>query len=418
MVEKWKALDLGEWNESRRRGLEDVRDRVESIVEGIRRGGDEALLRYTRELDGQEIQDPLVARERIERAYDEVSPQLMRALEEASERIERFHRLQMNEKDWTMEVWPGVHLGMRWTPLRRVGAYIPGGRASYPSTALMCVLPPKVAGVEQVLACTPPPVQPATLVALDMAGADRIYQIGGAQAVAAMVLGTESVVRVDKVVGPGNLYVTAAKVILSGQVEIDFPAGPSEIVVVADQTADPALVASDIMAQCEHDPSAACALVSMDRDLPDLVWEEIEGALPHAARREIIERSLSNCGYLIVEDLDGAMGAANRMAPEHLSIQTRDPESVLEMVRDAGAVFLGSRSAVACGDYGSGTNHVLPTAGNARLRSGLDVFHFLKRCTVQRLEPEGLEGMGDMVETLAGAEGLGEHARSVSLRRR
>ncbi|MFP4169924.1 MAG: histidinol dehydrogenase [Methanomassiliicoccales archaeon] len=418
MVEKWKALDLGEWNESRRRGLEDVRDRVESIVEGIRRGGDEALLRYTRELDGQEIQDPLVARERIERAYDEVSPQLMRALEEASERIERFHRLQMNEKDWTMEVWPGVHLGMRWTPLRRVGAYIPGGRASYPSTALMCVLPPKVAGVEQVLACTPPPVQPATLVALDMAGADRIYQIGGAQAVAAMVLGTESVVRVDKVVGPGNLYVTAAKVILSGQVEIDFPAGPSEIVVVADQTADPALVASDIMAQCEHDPSAACALVSMDRDLPDLVWEEIEGALPHAARGEIIERSLSNCGYLIVEDLDGAMGAANRMAPEHLSIQTRDPESVLEMVRDAGAVFLGSRSAVACGDYGSGTNHVLPTAGNARLRSGLDVFHFLKRCTVQRLEPEGLEGMGDMVETLAGAEGLGEHARSVSLRRR
>jgi histidinol dehydrogenase len=280
----------------------------------------------------------------------------------------------------------------------------------------MCAVPAKVAGVREVIACTPPPIHPLTLVALDMAGVDTIFKCGGAQAIAAMGLGTQSVPRVQKIVGPGNVYVTAAKVLLRQDVEMDFPAGPSEIVVLADGTARPENIAADILAQAEHGPDSACALVTDDLDLVKKVGTIIIDSVQKSDRQELIRSSLKSSGYIMVNDMMEGVSVCNELAPEHLSVQTSDPLSILPFIETAGAIFLGDNSPVACGDYTTGTDHVLPTAGNAAVHSGLDVLHFMKRSSVQMLDMKTLEELAPATVRLAETEGLHAHAESVRVR--
>jgi histidinol dehydrogenase len=410
----WKAVTIDAWLSGRKSSLEDARATVTDIIERVRKDGDAALRELSRHYELREI---AVSDEERELAYDDVETRVIESLAEAHARIERFHELQRPRDLWLQETEPGIVLGIKTTPLHRVGIYVPGGRAAYPSSALMCAVPAKVAGVAEICACSPPPISPMTLVALDIAGVTEIYRSGGAQAIAAMALGTETVKPVQKIVGPGNVYVTLAKMMLRENVEIDFPAGPSEIGIIADSTADPRIVAADILAQAEHDPNAACILITTDRDLPKNVGDELASQLAAAPRKEIIEQALKNSGYTVVGSMEEAIAASDVVAPEHLSIQVADPLAVVTRVKNAGAIFVGRYSAVACGDYAVGTNHVLPTAGYARMYSGLDVGHFCKTASVEMLDKNGLETIGDVVETLAQAEGLHAHAHSVKVRR-
>jgi len=410
----WKALDVDAWVAGRQQSLDEARGTVQEIIEKVRTRGDAALRELSRHVVLTEI---AVSDEEREAAYGEVDTRVIEALVEAEARITRFHERQRPRDLWLEEMEEGIVLGVKTTPLDRVGLYIPGGRAPYPSSALMCAVPARVAGVPQICACSPPPISPMTLVALDIAGVTEIYQSGGAQAIAAMALGTETIPKVQKIVGPGNIYVTMAKMLLREQVEIDFPAGPSEVAVIADRTADPRIIAWDILAQAEHDPNAACVLITMDRALAERVGREVESLAAASPRKEIIAKALANSGYVTVANMDEAAAVSDAIAPEHLSLQVADPLALLTRVRHAGAIFVGKYAAVACGDYAVGTNHVLPTAGYARTYSGLDVRHFMKTSSVQIIDREGLEAIGDVVEALAEAEGLAAHAASVRERR-
>jgi histidinol dehydrogenase len=414
----WRALDIETWIGGRRSDLDRAKESVSGIIERVRAEGDGAVLDLTKTFDGIDLSEIAVSDEERQAAYDEVDDRLIESLAEAEARITQFHELQRGRDLWLSEVEPGITLGVKTTPLRRVGAYIPGGRAAYPSTALMCTIPARVAGVAEICCCTPPPTNPITLVALDIAGVREIYRVGGAQAIAAMALGTGTIPKVEKIVGPGNVYVTAAKMLLRNQVEIDFPAGPSEIAIVADGTANPAFIAADVLAQAEHDPGAACVLITTDEALARAVGNQVKQMAATAQRSEIINKALGNSGYIVVGDIDEALEAADGIAPEHLSLQVADPLGLLTRIRNAGSIFVGPYAAVACGDYASGTNHVLPTAGYARLFSGLDVNHFCRRSTVQIITRDGLDAIGDAVETIADAEGLHAHAESVRIRRR
>jgi len=411
----WKAVGIDAWLAARKTSLEDARGTVTGIIGRVKNEGDDALKDLAKKYCT--LEQIAVTDEEREAAYDEVDTQVVEALIEAHARIERFHERQRPRDLWFEEMEPGVVLGMKTTALNRVGIYVPGGRAAYPSSALMCAVPAKVAGVKEICACSPPPIKPMTLVALDIAGVTEIYQAGGAQAVAAMALGTPSIKPVQKIVGPGNVYVTLAKMMLREQVEIDFPAGPSEIGIIADSTAHPKVVAADILAQAEHDPNAACILITTDPALPVKVGKEIETMVAAAPRKEIIIEALKNSGYTVVKDMDEAIAASDVVAPEHLSIQVADPLTVVMKVRNAGAIFVGKYSAVACGDYAVGTNHCLPTAGYSKMYSGLDVAHFCKTASVEMIDRDGLEAIGDIVETIATAEGLYAHAQSVRVRR-
>jgi len=401
----------------RRGSLADVKESVEAIIGDVRKNGDAALFALTEKFDKQKLSSLQISQEAIDAAYDEVDPALVQALIEAEARITRFHELQMDKSLWLEETEPGITLGVKTTPLDRVGAYIPGGRAAYPSTVLMTTVAARVAGVPEIVLCTPPPVNPLTLVALDIAGVTEAYSVGGAQAIAALALGTETIRPVQKIVGPGNVFVTQAKMLLREHAEIDFPAGPSEIGVLADESANPAFIAADILAQAEHDPNAACVLVATSEQIAQDVGAEIEQQIKSAPRREIMEKALVHSGYVIAGDLDLAIDLMNEIAPEHLSIQTADPLTTLGKIRHAGSIFIGPYTPVACGDYASGTNHVLPTAGYAKSYSALDVHHFMKRSQVQMVTKEGLDTIGDVVEILAKAEGLAAHAASVTIRR-
>ena len=413
----WRTIEIERWIGERRSSLAGAQDTARDIIRRVRTEGDSALFALAREFDRVEIEALAVSEEEREAAFELVDGRVTEALIQAEARITAFHELQKPPGLWMTEVEPGITLGVRTTPLARIGAYVPGGRAAYPTTALMCTIPARVAGVKSICCCSPPPIQPLTLVALEIAGVDEVYRVGGAQAIAAMAIGTETIAPVQKVVGPGNVYVTAAKQLLQDQVEIDFPAGPSEIAIVADGTADPRFIAADVLAQAEHDPHAAAVLVTTERDLALAVGTELEGMAAASPRREIVERALENCGYVVVDSLEAAATAVDRVAPEHLSIQVADPLALLMAVRNAGSIFLGPYSPVACGDYATGTNHVLPTAGHAATRSGLDVRHFCKTSTVQQLSRDGLELLAETVETIATAEGLAAHAASVRVRR-
>jgi histidinol dehydrogenase len=405
---------------SRDVGITDVLSAVNEIIMEVGSKGDEALFKYTEKFEGARLDDLRVSEEEIDAAYDLVEERLMEALSDAADNIRQFHNLQKERDLWMTEIAPGVSVGQKVVPLDSVGAYVPGGRASYPSSALMNVIPAKVAGVSRIVVCTPPKldgsVTPLTIVAADMAGADEIYKLGGAQAIAAMGLGTESLERVQKIVGPGNVYVTAAKMLLRGSVEIDFPAGPSEVLILADRTADPGVIAADMIAQGEHDPKSISVLVALDDLLASAVIEELSIQAAGAARREIVEQSLAHSAVLLANDMDEALDFCNAFAPEHLEIITKDPMDVLRYIRNAGSVFLGKFTPVAAGDYASGTNHVLPTSGYARVFSGLNVDHFTKKISVQMITDDGLLGLEDTITTLAEAEGLKAHAESVRRR--
>ena len=412
----WKELDEGFWEKNRVSKVDSAAKDVLKIIDLVREQGDKALIDLAKRFDKVDIASVIIPREDIDDAYDSIDDGLLEALETAAANIQRFHEMQLENDIRLTEVEPGVLLGTKSTPLERIGVYVPGGRAPYPSSALMSIIPARVAGVDEVICCTPPKINPITLVAMDIAGADEIYQIGGAQAIAAMALGTESVERVQKIVGPGNIYVTAAKILLRGTVEIDFPAGPSEIGIVADETANAAFIAADILAQAEHDPSSACVLVTTDASLPKKVWAQAEKMMSSAPRLSVIKEALKNSGYLVKGSVEECIEAMNAMAPEHLSLQVADPMAALGIVRNAGSIFVGPYSPVAAGDYASGTNHILPTAGNAAVMSGLNVSHFRKTSTVQIISKEGLEEMSNVIERIAEAEGFIAHRDSVRIR--
>ena len=403
----------------RRAGIAAAMESAKRVAEEVRTGGDTAVRKYTKEFDGVELRGLEVTEDEMYNAIELIDHETLGHLETAIANIEAFHSLQRPAGDmWLTEISPGIRLGQKFTPLQRVGAYIPGGTASYPSTALMLIVPAKVAGVPEVIACTPPrkdgTVHPLTLAALDMAGADRIFKVGGVQAIAAMAYGTQSIPRVEKIVGPGNVYVTAAKMYVRDTVEIDMPAGPSEIVVIADDTADPSYIAADMIAQAEHDVNAMSILLTSSEMLAEAVDIEIERQKEAAARRHIIEKAA--VGIYVVDDIEVAAGVCDRIAPEHVEVMVRDPLHVLNRLHNAGTIYLGEYAPVAAGDYASGANHVLPTGGYARVFSGMNTMQFMKTTSVQAIEKEGLESIKDTIIALANIEGFDAHARSVSKR--
>jgi histidinol dehydrogenase len=399
-------------------GIEAVRDDVRDIVARVREEGDVAVREFCREFDGVEVGN-LDVTDEAERAYESLDDDLRSAIETAAENVRAFHEAQAPD-DWREPFGDGRELGRRFRPIERVGVYVPGGAAAYPSSALMGVIPATVAGVDQVLVATPPAeeLNPVTLAAIHVAGADTVVSVGGAQAVAAMAYGTEQVDRVQKVVGPGNKWVTAAKAEVRGDVEIDFLAGPSEVLVVADDTADPERVAADLLAQAEHDPNAAVALATDDEELAEAVADEIDRQAGERERAETIRAALDNetSGLFVARSMSEAVLFAEEYAAEHLSIQADDDEAILDRIDSAGSVFLGPYTPVAAGDYASGTNHVLPTNGLAKLTGGLSVDTFLRSTTVQRLDETGLGDLSETITTLAEAEGLEAHAESVRKR--
>ncbi|WP_251344112.1 histidinol dehydrogenase [Haloplanus halophilus] len=398
-------------------GIEAVREDVRDIVDRVRDEGDVAIREFCREFDGVEVGN-LDVTDAAERAHESVDDDLLSAIRAAAENVREFHERQL-PADWR-EDFDGRELGRRFRPLDRVGVYVPGGTAAYPSSALMGIVPATVAGVDHVVVTTPPAeeLNPATLAAVHEAGADAVYSVGGAQAVAAMAYGTETVTPVGKVVGPGNRWVTAAKAEVRGDVDIDFLAGPSEVLVLADGTADPTFVAADLLAQAEHDDHASVVAVTADPDLAEAVVDEVERRLPDVARRETVEAALDNdaSGVFLARSMSEAVLFAEEYAAEHLSIQADDDEALLDRIDSAGSVFLGPYTPVAAGDYASGTNHVLPTGGGARRFGGLSVETFLRSTTVQRLDRDALEGLSGTITTLAEAEGLDGHAESVRRR--
>ena len=399
---------------------EDALLTVKSIIDDVKDNGDLALKQYTERFDRAQIEILRVEDETIEKSLLNLDKDLLSALEQAASNIANFHRKQIPD-EWFTEVDDGVRAGQVVRPLDSVGCYIPGGRAVYPSTILMTVIPARIAGVSKIICCTPPQpdgtVKDVVLAAAKVAGATEIYTVGGAQAVAAMAYGTQSIPKVDKIVGPGNVYVTAAKKLVYGQVDIDFPAGPSEVLIIADETANPDYIAMDMMAQAEHDPNAACVLVTTSEKIGTTVRDMIVEQLPDMARSEIISESLNKYGLIVLaQSMDDALEFSNEYAPEHLIIMTEDPEVELKQVRNAGSIFLGQLTPVAAGDYGSGTNHVLPTSGCAKMYSGLSAESFIKKPTVQRLTEEGVNKLNQMVTTLAEYEGLHAHAESFKKR--
>jgi histidinol dehydrogenase len=400
--------------------LANVNDTVSSILTDVRSEGDAALRKYTQRFDGANIDAIEVSKDEIEKAYKSIDEDLIKHLEIAASNIRKFHEAQMPDKIWFMQLSPGIELGQKVTALASVGAYVPGGRASYPSTALMTIIPAKVAGVRKVVMCTPPGpdgrVNPLTLAAAKVAGADHVYRVGGVQAIAAMAYGTESVMKVDKIVGPGNVYVTAAKMQIRDMAEIDFPAGPSEVLIIADDSAYPEMIASDMIAQAEHDPQAVSVLVTTSEKLADMVKEEVLKQAQSTLRKEIVSSSLKNAAILIADSIEQCVDLSNRFAPEHLEIMTENNNATLENIEHAGSIFVGNYAPVPVGDYASGTNHVLPTAGYARMYSGLNIMHFLKVSSIQRISKEGLATIGDTVISLAEKEGLQAHADAVRVR--
>jgi histidinol dehydrogenase len=395
---------------------------VRDIVASVRDRGDAAVLDYTRRFDRLSASDMAslaVSRDEIEKAVARCSPEILAALDLAARRIEAFHR-QQAPQDLALTDADGVRLGMRWRPIDAVGLYVPGGTASYPSSVLMNAMPAKVAGVARQVMVVPTPdgvLNPLVLAAAERAGVTEIYRIGGAQAVAALAYGTATIAPVDKIVGPGNAYVAAAKRQLFGKVGIDSVAGPSEILVVADRDNDPAWIAADLLSQAEHDTAAQAILITDDEGFADAVVAAVDRHLATLSRTAIASESWDKHGAVILVDtLDEAVPLVDRLAPEHLELAIADPDRLSDRIRHAGAIFLGRHTPEAIGDYVAGPNHVLPTARTARFSSGLSVYDFLKRTTLVACDADSLAAIGPAAIALAEAEGLGAHALSVAIR--
>jgi histidinol dehydrogenase len=395
---------------------------VGDILANVRANKDEALFKYTKDFDKADINasNIVVTKEEIEEAYTLVDPALVDVIRKALKNIKEYHEKQ-KQYSWFDSKPDGTILGQKVTALSRVGVYVPGGKAAYPSSVLMNVLPAKVAGVEQIIMCTPPDhegkVYPTTLVAANEAGVDVIYKVGGAQAIAAMAYGTESVPKVDKICGPGNIYVALAKKAVFGYVSIDSVAGPSEILVIADETANPRYVAADLLSQAEHDEMASAILITTSKELAKKVSDEVDGFLKELSRSEIISKSLDNYGYiLLVDNINEAVDVANEIASEHLEIVTKDPFNVMTKIKNAGAIFLGEYSSEPLGDYFAGPNHVLPTNGTAKFFSALSVDDFIKKSSIISYSRNALEAIHEDIETFATAEHLTAHANSIKVR--
>ena len=395
---------------------------VGEILSNVRANKDAALFKYTKDFDKADINasNIVVTKEEIEEAYTKVDPKLVNVIRKALKNIKEYHEKQ-KQYSWFDSKPDGTILGQKVTALSRVGVYVPGGKAAYPSSVLMNVIPAKVAGVEQIIMCTPPDhegkVYPTTLVAANEAGVDVIYKAGGAQAIAAMAYGTESVPKVDKICGPGNIYVALAKKAVFGYVSIDSVAGPSEILVIADETANPRYVAADLLSQAEHDEMASAILITTSNELAQKVSDEIDGFLKELSRSEIISKSLDNYGYiLLVDNIDDAVDAANEIASEHLEIVTKDPFNTMTKIKNAGAIFLGEYSSEPLGDYFAGPNHVLPTNGTAKSFSALSVDDFIKKSSIISYSRNALEEIHNDIETFATAEHLTAHANSIKVR--
>ena len=400
----------------------DVVSAAEKIVDEVRAGGDRALRALAERFDGACPEELRVPGEVVRGALATVPPEFLSALERARDQIRDFHERE-REQSWFTARADGTVLGVKVTPVASAALYVPGGRAQYPSTVLMDAIPAKVAGVERVIMLTPPQrdgaLSPYTLAAAALASVDEVYAVGGAQAIAAAAYGTETVPAVDKIVGPGNAYVAAAKRYVSGDVGIDMVAGPSEVCVLADSTADPVVVAADLMAQAEHDPMASCYLVTCDAELPDRVLEAAGALLAQSPREDVTRASLDDRGVIVLADgLDAAVDAVNVIAPEHLELHCEGAMGLLGRIRNAGAIFVGPWSSEPLGDYVAGPNHTLPTGGTARFSNPLGVYDFQKRSSVICYTPEGLLADAEATQTLAQAEGLWAHALSVGLRRR
>lgn len=395
---------------------------VAKILSRIKEEGDNALFAYTEEFDHAKIDknNIRVTEEEIREAYEQIDSGLVDIIREAMENIRVYHEKQ-KQYSWFDSKSDGTILGQKVTPLQRVGVYVPGGKAAYPSSVLMNVIPAKVAGVDEIVMTTPPgrdgKVTPTTLVAAHEAGVDVIYKAGGAQAIGSLAYGTESIKRVDKIVGPGNIYVALAKKAVYGHVSIDAVAGPSEILVIADETANPRYVAADLLSQAEHDELASAILVTTSETLAEKVSEEVDRFLETLSRSEIIRKSLDNYGYILVaETMEDAIDIANEIASEHLEIQTKDPYNVMTKIRNAGAIFIGEYASEPLGDYFAGPNHVLPTNGTARFFSPLSVDDFIKKSSIIGYSREALEKIHTKIEAFAEAEHLTAHANSIKVR--
>ncbi len=393
---------------------------VRKIVEDVKRGGDEALLSYTRKFDCPALPALPVSEEEINAAVAAIDPYFEETLKEAYDNIALFHRRQLHE-DFRIEKESGVVLGQRYTPIRRVGIYVPGGTAAYPSTVLMNAIPAAIAGVSEIVMVTPPDkngkIKNEILAAARLCGVTAIYKCGGAQAIAALAYGTESIRPVDKIVGPGNIFVALAKKMVFGKVSIDMIAGPSEILVVADETADPVYVAADLLSQAEHDRLAAAVLVTTSRELAYAVRDELEHQIPRLPRSEIARTSIDTAGKIILApDMDTVMRITNEIAPEHLELCVDDPFALLPLVQNAGSVFLGKYTPEPMGDYFAGPNHTLPTGGSAKFSSPLSVDDFVKKTSYLYYPQDELRRVGDRVADFAEREGLSAHARSILTR--
>lgn len=397
-------------------------DRVAAIIDTVREKGDEAIFSYTRQFDGADINadNIIVTKEEIEEAYAVVDRTLLDVIRKALVNIREYHEKQ-RQYSWFDSKDNGIILGQKVTPLKRVGVYVPGGKAVYPSSVLMNVMPAKVAGVDEIIMTTPPgkdgKICASTLVAATEAGVDKIYKVGGAQAIAALAFGTESVPKVDKIVGPGNIYVALAKKAVFGHVSIDSIAGPSEILVLADESANPRFVAADLLSQAEHDEMASAILVTTSRELAEQVSVEVDKFVAQLSRKEIIQKSLDNYGYILVASgEEEAIETANDIASEHLEIVMKDPFTVMTKIRNAGAIFLGTYSSEPLGDYFAGPNHVLPTNGTAKFFSALSVDDFIKKSSIISYSKEALEPIYKDIVQFAECEQLTAHANSIRVR--
>ncbi len=396
--------------------------RVNEIIENVRANRDAAIFDYTKRFDGADInaENILVTEDEIKEAYEKVDEKLLTVIRKALVNIRKYHEKQ-RQYSWFDSEESGIILGQKVTALEKVGVYVPGGKAVYPSSVLMNIVPAKVAGVKTIVMTTPPgkdgKVNPATLVAAKEAGVDAIYKVGGAQAIAALAFGTESVPKVDKIVGPGNIYVALAKKAVFGFVSIDSIAGPSEIMVLADETATPRFVAADLLSQAEHDEMASAILVTTSRDLAEQVSKEVEGFVAQLSRKEIIQKSLDNYGYILVaESMDEAIATVNEIASEHLELVTKNPFETMTKIRNAGAIFVGEYSSEPLGDYFAGPNHVLPTNGTAKFFSPLSVDDFIKKSSIISYSREALEPIYKDIVQFAECEQLTAHANSIRVR--
>lgn len=395
---------------------------VNDIIEAVKTKKDEAVFEYTLKFDkfALSADNIQVTREEIEEAYNKLDDDLIEVIKESAENIRAFHAKQLRNS-WFDAKEDGTILGMKITPIEKVGVYVPGGKAAYPSSVLMNVVPAKVAGVDKVVMTTPPgadgKVNPGTLVAADIAGVDTIYKVGGAQAIAALAFGTQSIPKVDKITGPGNIFVALAKKAVYGYVSIDSIAGPSEILVLADETANPRYVAADLLSQAEHDELASAILITTSKELAEKVSIEVDKFTAELSRKEIIQKSLDNYGYiLLAENMEDAIDAANEIASEHLEILTKNPFDTMTKIRNAGAIFLGEYASEPLGDYFAGPNHILPTNGTARFFSPVNVDDFIKKSSIISYSQEALEKVHERIELFAESEGLTAHANSIKVR--